>query len=116
MHINQANHPIRVPCAGGGKQPGRDRPDDFQVLNVLSSAGASVLGVGFLLPAFYLFWSLKFGPKAPANPWGAVGLEWQIPSPPTTHNFEEDIVVTHEAYDYPGKQSEIIRQKEAELV
>ena len=75
-------------------------PEEFQVLNVLSTAGASVLGVGYLLPIVYLIWSLKGGPRAAANPWGATGLEWETPSPPPTENFHEPPVVTHEAYDY----------------
>jgi len=49
-----------------------------RVLNVFSSAGASVLGVGYLLPLLYLTWSLKYG-RCGANPWQATGLEWQIP-------------------------------------
>ena len=48
-------------------------PPEFQVLNVLSSAGASILGIGYLIPFCYLLWSLKYGPKAPPNPWGATG-------------------------------------------
>ena len=48
-------------------------PPEFQVLNVLSSAGASILGVGYLLPMFYLAWSLRYGKPAGANPWGASG-------------------------------------------
>ena len=91
-------------------------PEEFQVLNVLSSAGASVLAVGFLLPAIYFTWSLRSGPRAGANPWGAVGLEWTIPSPPTAHNFEEDIVVTHEAYEYVSPSTQEAPQKEAEVV
>ena len=75
-------------------------PDEFQVLNVMSTAGASVLGIGYLLPMIYLIWSLKHGKHAPANPWGAKGLEWMVPSPPPTFNFEETPVVTWEAYDY----------------
>ncbi len=75
-------------------------PDEFQVLNVLSTAGAGVLGLGYLLPAFYLTYSLFKGAKAPANPWGAKGLEWTVPSPPTTFNFDEDPVVTEPAYNY----------------
>jgi cytochrome c oxidase subunit I len=74
-------------------------PEEFQTLNVLSSAGASVLGLGYLLPAFYLTWSLFYGKRAPANPWGAVGLEWQCPSPPPTHNFDTPPIVTA-VYDY----------------
>jgi cytochrome c oxidase subunit 1 len=75
-------------------------PDEFQVLNVLSSAGASVLALGYLLPAIYFTYSLIKGKAAPANPWGAKGLEWTIPSPPPTFNFDRDVVVNEPAYDY----------------
>jgi cytochrome c oxidase subunit 1 len=75
-------------------------PDEFQVLNVLSTAGASILGLGYLLPLCYLLWSLRYGAHAPANPWGATGLEWQTPSPPPTENFAETPVVTEDAYAY----------------
>jgi cytochrome c oxidase subunit 1 len=75
-------------------------PPEFQVFNVLSSAGATVLAIGFLLPFVYLTWSLKYGPKAGANPWGASTLDWQTASPPITSNFEITPVVTVEAYDY----------------
>jgi cytochrome c oxidase subunit 1 len=75
-------------------------PPEFQVLNVMSTAGASILGVGYLLPMLYFLWSLRYGAVATANPWQAVGLEWQTPSPPPTENFATTPVVTHEAYDY----------------
>lgn len=75
-------------------------PEEFQVLNVMSTAGASILGVGYLLPIIYFIWSLRYGPLASANPWQAVGLEWQTPSPPPTENFAKTPIVTHEAYDY----------------
>jgi cytochrome c oxidase subunit I len=75
---------------------------EFQVLNVLSTAGASVLAVGYALPLFYLIWSLKFGRLAGVNPWGAVGLEWTTSSPPPKENFHETPVVTWDAYDYPA--------------
>jgi cytochrome c oxidase subunit 1 len=79
-------------------------PPEFQVLNVLSSAGASILGVGYLIPFCYLLWSLKYGPIAPPNPWGATGLEWQTASPPPTENFEVTPVVTEEAYTYSKQE------------
>jgi cytochrome c oxidase subunit 1 len=75
-------------------------PPEFQVLNVLSSAGASILGVGYLIPMIYLMWSLRYGRLAGSNPWGAVGLEWTTTSPPPTENFEETPTVTWEPYDY----------------
>jgi cytochrome c oxidase subunit 1 len=75
-------------------------PADFQVLNVFSTAGASILGIGYLLPMLYLPWSLKYGKIAGNNPWQATGLEWQVQSPPLTENFPEIPIMDHEAYDY----------------
>ena len=74
-------------------------PPEFQVLNVMSSAGATILAAGYAMPLVYFIWSMRYGPKASANPWGAVGLEWQTTSPPPTENFHTPPVVT-EAYDY----------------
>ncbi|HEV2113615.1 MAG TPA: cytochrome c oxidase subunit I [Terriglobales bacterium] len=75
-------------------------PPEWQVLHVLSTAGASILAVGYLLPMIYFVWSLKYGEPAGNNPWGATGLEWITTSPPPAHNFEVTPVVTQEAYDY----------------
>jgi cytochrome c oxidase subunit 1 len=80
-------------------------PPEFQVLNVLSSAGASILAVGFILPLIYFLWSMRYGEVAGPNPWRATGLEWQTTSPPPTHNFEEIPVVTQEPYHY-GEEEE----------
>ncbi|HTQ35780.1 MAG TPA: cytochrome c oxidase subunit I [Steroidobacteraceae bacterium] len=79
----------------------------FQVLNVLSSAGAAILAGGYLLPALYLSWSLRYGPRAAANPWQATGLEWQTPSPPPEGNFPTTPRVVRDPYDYtPGNRDE----------
>ncbi len=75
-------------------------PADFQVLNVMSSAGATILGVGYLIPLFYFFWSMRYGERADRNPWGAIGLEWMTGSPPPTHNFHEPPTVDWDAYAY----------------
>jgi cytochrome c oxidase subunit 1 len=83
-------------------------PPEFQSLNVLSTAGASILGVGYLLPLFYLLWSLRYAPAAGPNPWGATGLEWQTPSPPPTENFEQPPVVSEEPYTYPTMEAEVV--------
>jgi cytochrome c oxidase subunit I len=84
-------------------------PDEFQVLNVMSSAGASILGVGYILPMIYLAWSLRYGKKAGANPWPATGLEWHTPSPPPPENFLEPPVVTWGAYDI-SDQPELVER------
>jgi cytochrome c oxidase subunit 1 len=73
---------------------------EFQVLNVLSTAGSTVLAAGYILPLIYLLWSLRYGAIAGPNPWRAIGLEWTTPSPPPTYNFEQIPVVTWEAYEY----------------
>ncbi|MBE7553548.1 MAG: cytochrome c oxidase subunit I [Anaerolineales bacterium] len=86
-------------------------PDEFQVLNVMSTAGSSILALGYLLPLIYFMWSLRYGPVAGPNPWRAIGLEWAISSPPPAHNFDEIPVVTWEAYEYqpdpPATQQEL---------
>jgi cytochrome c oxidase subunit I len=80
---------------------------EFQVLNVMSSAGASILAVAYALPFFYLFWSLKNGPIAGANPWRATGLEWQTTSPPPTFNFDRTPIVVTGPYAYSPEADEI---------
>ena len=80
-------------------------PDEFQVLNVLSTAGATILGVGYAIPLVYLTWSFFRGQKASANPWGATGLEWETSSPPPLENFTTTPLVTQEAYAYAEEKS-----------
>jgi cytochrome c oxidase subunit 1 len=84
-------------------------PAEFQVLNVMSSAGASILGVGYLIPLIYLMWSMRYGPVAGPNPWRAKGLEWETPSPPPTENFDEIPVVGEEAYNYANSNPGVAR-------
>jgi len=75
-------------------------PPEFRVFNVLSTAGYTVQLAGFLMSASYLLVSLFNGKKAGPNPWGATGLEWAIPSPPITHNFDKTPVVVAAPYEY----------------
>ena len=75
-------------------------PPEFQLWNILSSAGAVVLAIGYAMPTVYLIYSLVKGKPAPPSPWGAKGLEWETTSPPPTHNFERIPVVTEPPYNY----------------
>ena len=81
-------------------------PEEYQMLHVLSTAGASILAVGYIMPLLYLGWSMFFGRKVGPNPWGATGLEWTTPSPTPQHNFEQKPVVTEPPYNYitPGSE------------
>jgi cytochrome c oxidase subunit 1 len=85
-------------------------PAEFQVLNVMSSAGASILAIGYVIPLIYFYWSWNYGPPAGPNPWGAKGLEWQTSSPPPTENFEQTPIVTEEAYNYATADAEVARE------
>ena len=91
-------------------------PEEFQVLNVLSTAGASVLGFGYLIPMGYLLWSLRYGKRVGPNPWRADGLEWQTTSPPPTHNFHGTPEVTCGPGDdpEPGVAPTSIRPRDLE--
>jgi cytochrome c oxidase subunit 1 len=95
-----------------------DFAPEWQFWNVMSTAGSSILGIAFLLPAFYLTYSLFKGRIAGPNPWGAKGLEWTIASPPDKHNFHHIPIVTEEAYDYPEERTkpEPYKTPEKELV
>ncbi|PSQ71516.1 MAG: cytochrome c oxidase subunit I [Bacteroidetes bacterium QH_9_67_14] len=88
---------------------------EMQVWHVLSSAGASILAVAYILPLGYFLWSLKYGKDAGPNPWNAAGLEWTTASPPPPHNFLDKPVVTQEAYAYDelGDDLTINREREA---
>jgi cytochrome c oxidase subunit I len=83
-------------------------PEEFQMLHVLSTAGATILGVGYILPLCYLTWAWYYGRDAGPNPWRATGLEWKTASPPPAHNFEVTPVVTAKLpYDYEAMKEEL---------
>jgi len=81
-------------------------PPELQILNVLSSAGSTILAAGYLFPLAYLIWSFFGGERATGNPWRAEGLEWTTSSPPPTHNFAVQPVVTTDPYNYPHETPE----------
>src|SRR6186713_434231 len=82
-------------------------PPEWQVLNIMSTGGATVLAVGYALPLIYLTWSFFKGEKAGANPWLATGLEWQTQSPPLPENFPYQPVVTEGAYEYSKREIKV---------
>lgn len=74
---------------------------EWAVYHIMSTLGSSILGIGFLMPAFYLTASLFKKENSGANPWEAAGLEWtEASSPPVTENFERKVVVTGPVYNY----------------
>ncbi len=75
-------------------------PAEFQWLNVMSTAGATILAGGLVIAVVNLIWSIFRGPPAPRNPWGSRGYEWLSPTPPPVHNFERPLEIVRGPYDY----------------
>jgi cytochrome c oxidase subunit I len=72
--------------------------------NMVISISSFVLGVSFLLFVYNVIVSWARGPRAPANPWRSLTLEWQVSSPPPIFNFDEIPQVVGNPYEYgvPG--------------
>ncbi len=72
----------------------------FQIWHQMSTVGSWFNGLGYILALGNLLVSAFRGPKADANPWGALSLEWQTSSPPPTYNFIETPHFPDDIYDY----------------
>jgi cytochrome c oxidase subunit I len=75
---------------------------EFATLNMVSTIGSWILVGGLALMLVNLFRGLFKGEPIGRNPWRAATLEWTVPTPPPTENFEEEPVVTHGPYDFKG--------------
>jgi cytochrome c oxidase subunit I len=75
-------------------------PAQFQWLHVLSTGGAYLLAGALLLTFVNLAIALKWGARAPANPWRSRSFEWLTASPPPKHNFRAPPQLDYSPYDY----------------
>jgi cytochrome c oxidase subunit 1 len=83
-----------------------DYVPEFTGWNQAGTVGSWILAIGLVLMFVNLIRGVLYGEAVGANPWGGATLEWQVPSPPPTENFDEDPVVTHGPYDF--KQAGIL--------
>ncbi len=81
-------------------------PPRFQFLHVLSTGGAWLLGGAVLIALGNLVVALKWGRKAPPNPWHSRGFEWLTTSPPPKHNFAVTPTLDFSPYDYTLTEEE----------
>ncbi len=87
----------------GGKGMARRYPEyieAFESLNRISTVGAWMIALGFLVLLGVFIQSILGGQKAGKNPWGAKTLEWTTETPPPHENFDEIPVVTAGPYEY----------------
>jgi cytochrome c oxidase subunit I len=61
---------------------------DWAVLNLISTLGSLILGLGVLVTVYNAVRSLKHGHRVGPDPWKGNTLEWFTPSPPPPHNFD----------------------------
>ena len=76
-------------------------PGNLQFLNDWASVSAFVLGASMLVFLANLIWSLVFA-RVPAesNPWHSRSLEWQVPTPVPSYDFERIPVIDADPYPY----------------
>jgi cytochrome c oxidase subunit 1 len=72
----------------------------FQFGQIISTIGGFVLIVGLVIMVYNLVQGARKGEKASSNPWSGTTLEWQIPSPPSLENFDEEPVIMQNPYNY----------------
>jgi cytochrome c oxidase subunit 1 len=82
----------------------------FADWNLFISIASFGLGASTLVFLYNMITSWKSGPIAPANPWRALTLEWQVSSPPPIFNFDEIPQVVGNPYEYgvPGARHAVL--------
>jgi cytochrome c oxidase subunit 1 len=83
----------------------------FATWNLLISFASWALGLSTLIFVYNMIVSWRGGPKAVANPWRALTLEWQVSSPPPIFNFDSMPTVVGGPYEYgvPGAVHAVFR-------
>jgi cytochrome c oxidase subunit 1 len=81
-----------------------DYPEAFANWNLFISLSSFLLGISTLVFVYNMVASWRGGPRATANPWRSLTLEWQVSSPPPIFNFDRVPTVVGGPYEYgvPG--------------
>jgi cytochrome aa3-600 menaquinol oxidase subunit I len=79
-------------------------------LNLVSTVGAFLMGIGFLFQGWQIVYSITKGERVSNDPWDARTLEWSIPSPAPLYNFAE-IPQVEGADDWWLKKQKQLKQK-----
>jgi len=94
-----------------------DYAEQFANWNLIISLASFVLGLSTLVFVYNMVSSWVGGPRAPANPWRALTLEWQVSSPPPIFNFDAVPTVVGGPYEYgvPGAVHGVFKDGGAEV-
>ncbi|MDQ3090346.1 MAG: cbb3-type cytochrome c oxidase subunit I [Actinomycetota bacterium] len=94
-----------------------DYAEQFATWNLIISVASFVVGLSTLIFVYNIVSSWVGGPRAPANPWRALTLEWQVSSPPPIFNFDAVPTVVGGPYEYgvPGAVHGVFKDGGAEV-
>jgi cytochrome c oxidase subunit 1 len=76
-------------------------------MNLLATVGAGILLLGGVVFVYNVFSSLRGGPVALPDPWGADTLDWSTTSPPPAFNFLYQPVVQGRYARWMRKEPEV---------
>jgi cytochrome c oxidase subunit I len=104
VFFNLTFAPMHIVGVQGMPRRVYDYADKFATWNIMISISAFILGLSTLIFAYNMVASWRGGPRAVANPWRALTLEWQVSSPPPIFNFDTIPTVVGGPYEYgvPG--------------
>jgi cytochrome c oxidase subunit 1 len=93
-----------------------DYADQWAGWNLAISISSFMLGLSSLVFLYNIVSSWRGGPRAVANPWKSLTLEWQVSSPPPIFNFDQIPTVVGGPYEYgvPGAVHGIFKPVERE--
>jgi cytochrome c oxidase subunit 1 len=104
IFFNLTFGPMHLVGVDGMPRRVADYAEEFATINAIVSVSSFLFGLSFLVFVYNILASWRHGPLAPANPWRAHTLEWQVSSPPPVFNFDEIPTVVGGPYEYgvPG--------------
>jgi cytochrome c oxidase subunit 1 len=104
VFFNLTFGPMHLVGVDGMPRRVADYAHEYATINAIVSVSSFLFGLSFLVFVYNIIASWRHGPLAPANPWRAHTLEWQVSSPPPVFNFDEVPTVVGGPYEYgvPG--------------
>jgi cytochrome c oxidase subunit I len=113
VFFNATFAPMHVIGVQGMPRRVFDYDERFADINLAITIGSFLLGASTLIFVYNMIASARGGARAPANPWRALTLEWQVSSPPPLFNFDTVPTVVGGPYEYgvPGAQHGVFKEE-----